>query len=115
MAKRSSDQRVAYPEVKIQVRDLVLVVGLPPLPHEGGGGQYSGRIRFIEPHGVNEHRRIVSGTPSSGTQGKVQGRDCVGFVEGSCGTGPAGSVFGENSLYRETRGTRLGGSPCGLT
>ena len=24
------------------------------------------------------------------------------------GTGPAGSVFGENSFYRETRGTRLG-------
>ena len=28
------------------------------------------------------------------------------------GTGPAGTVFGENSFYRETRGTRLGGSPC---
>ena len=41
-AKRSSDRRVAYPEVKIQVRDLVLVVGLPPLPHEVGGSQYSG-------------------------------------------------------------------------
>ena len=25
------------------------------------------------------------------------------------GTGPAGSVFGENSFYRETRGTRRGG------
>ena len=24
------------------------------------------------------------------------------------GTGPAGSVFGENSFYRETRGTRRG-------
>ena len=25
------------------------------------------------------------------------------------GTGPGGSVFGENSFYRETRGTRRGG------
>ena len=25
------------------------------------------------------------------------------------GTGPAGSVFGKNSFYRETRGTRRGG------
>ena len=25
------------------------------------------------------------------------------------GTGPAGSVFGENSFYRETRNTRRGG------
>ena len=28
MAKRSSEPRVAYPEVKVQVRDLVLVVGI---------------------------------------------------------------------------------------
>ena len=28
MAKRSSDPRVAYPEVKAQVRDLVRVVGI---------------------------------------------------------------------------------------
>ena len=29
------------------------------------------------------------------------------------GTRPTGSVFGENSFCRETRGTRLQGSPCG--
>ena len=28
MAKRSSDSWVAYPEVKVQVRDLVRVVGI---------------------------------------------------------------------------------------
>ena len=28
MAKRSSDPRVVYPEVKVQVRDLVRVVGI---------------------------------------------------------------------------------------
>ena len=34
MAKRSSEPQVAYPEVKVQVRDLVLVVGIVV------GGQY---------------------------------------------------------------------------
>ena len=29
------------------------------------------------------------------------------------GTRPAGSVFGDNSFYRETWGTRREGSPCG--
>ena len=42
VAKRSSDPRVDYPEVKVQVRDLVRVVGmLPPLPQ---GGQYMGKF-----------------------------------------------------------------------
>ena len=44
-------------------------------------------------------------------------RDVTVWVlqKGPVGTGPAGSVFGENSFYRETRGTRRGGggSPCG--
>ena len=31
---------------------------------------------------------------ATGEPGKVQGRDRVGIVEGSWGTGPAGSVFG---------------------
>ena len=31
MAKRSSDPRVAYPEVNVQVRDLVRVVGIVAL------------------------------------------------------------------------------------
>ena len=76
---------------------------------------YSGKIRFIEPQGINWHRR--AGCPQQryipGEPGNVQGWDRVGIVEGSLGTGPAGSVFGENSFYRETRGTRRGGSPCG--
>ena len=34
VAKRSSDPRIAYPEVKVQLRDLVRVVGIAaPLPH----------------------------------------------------------------------------------
>ena len=46
MAKRSSDPRVAYLEVKVQVRDLVRVVGIvaPLCPT---GCQYSGKIRCI--------------------------------------------------------------------
>ena len=36
VAKRSSDPRVVYPEVKVQVRDLVRVVGIvAPLPNGG--------------------------------------------------------------------------------
>ena len=38
MAERSSDPRVAYPEVKVQVQDLVLVAGIvaPFAPREVG-------------------------------------------------------------------------------
>ena len=77
MEKRSSDPRVAYPEVKVQVRDVVL----SPLPN---GGRYPGKIRFIEPQGVNGHRRAVPGAPSSGTpwESKVKFRD--GAVWGLC-------------------------------
>ena len=31
------------------------------------------------------------------------------IVEGPVSTGPSGSVLGENSFYRQTRGTRQGG------
>ena len=38
MAKRSSDPRVAYPEVKVQVRDLVPVLCIvPPFAPRAGG------------------------------------------------------------------------------
>ena len=46
VAKRSSDPRIAFPEVKVQSELWVL---LNPLPQ---GGQYSGKIRFIEPQGI---------------------------------------------------------------
>ena len=56
---------VAYPEVKVQVRDLVQVVGIvAPLPH--GGSVTRGKFFFIEPQRVNGHRRFVPGAPSSG-------------------------------------------------
>ena len=53
MAKRSSDPRVAYPEVKVQVRKLVRVVGIVA-PFAPRGGQYSGEICFIEKPGVQD-------------------------------------------------------------
>ena len=49
VAKRSSDPRVAYPEVKVQVRDLVHCGYCCPLYPTGCG--YPGKIRFIEPQG----------------------------------------------------------------
>ena len=36
------------------------------------GVQYSGKIRFIEPQGINGHRRPVPGAPSSGTSRESQ-------------------------------------------
>ena len=41
---------------------------MPGVPSSGTiRGQYSGKIRFIEPQGVNGHRRPMPGVPSSGT------------------------------------------------
>ena len=67
---------------------------------------YSGKIRFIELEGIN-------GAPSSGISRESQAlfRDGTVWVvwKGPLRTGPAWSVFGENSFYRETLGTRRGG------
>ena len=72
MAKRSCDPRVAYPEVKFRYGNYCkLWVLLPALPY---ASQYSGTIRFIEPQGLNEHRRPVSCTPSSGTPRESQAK-----------------------------------------
>ena len=80
VVKRSSDLRVAHPEVKVQVRDLVRVVGIvASLPR---GGSVFGKICFIEPQRVDGHKRPVPGAPT-GEPGKVQGRDRVDIAEGS--------------------------------
>ena len=71
---------------KVQVRDLVRIVdNVDPIAQRGlrGGGAVRGKIRFIEPQGVNGHRRPVPGAPSSGTPRESlakQGRDSVGIV-----------------------------------
>ena len=46
--KRSSELRQTYPEVKLQGRDLVRVVGIVA-PFVPTGDWYPGKIRFIEP------------------------------------------------------------------
>ena len=58
MSKRNSDPRVAYPEVKVHLRDLVVGIVAPGtgpfgnckrvLLVPGPRGQYSGKLRFIE-------------------------------------------------------------------
>ena len=70
MAKRSSDPRVAYPEVKVHVRDLVRVLGIvaPFAPR----GSVFGNICFIEPQGLIGHKRPVLGVIGSGTQGRAR-------------------------------------------
>ena len=65
VVKRSSDPRVAHPEVEVQVRDLVRVVGIvaPFAPR----GFSIWEIRSVEPQRVDWHRRLVPGAPRSGT------------------------------------------------
>ena len=113
MAKRSSEHRVADPEVKVQVRDLVRVVGIvASLSHRG---QYLGEICFVEPHGINGHRRPVPGAPSSGTvresRAKFRNRPCgdcrrVLWVPDPRGQYSGKFVLSRNAGYK----TRVGGT-----
>ena len=86
-----------------------LWVLLSHLPHGGLFGDNS----FYRAPGGKWAQEICVGCPqqrhATEEPGKVQGRDCVGIVERSCVYLARGSVFGENSFYRETRSTRLGG------
>ena len=56
MAKRSSDSRVAYPEVNVQVRDLVRVVGIVALFAPRG---FSIRGKFIDRTSKKQYTRSV--------------------------------------------------------
>ena len=83
MAKRSSDPRVAYPEVKVQVRDLVRVVGI--VAHFGPTGlSIQGNSSYRTPGGICA-QETCAGCPkqryATGEPCKVQGRDRVGIVE----------------------------------
>ena len=92
--RRSSDTRVAYPEVKVQVRDLVRIVGIVA-PFDQGD-RYPGQILFIVPQeicAVCPRQRYATVEP-----GKVQRRDRMGIVEGSSGYRTRGLLFGENSF-----------------
>ena len=103
---RSSDPQVVYPEVKVQVWDLVRVVGIvaPLAPcgvsirensfYRAPGGKWAQETCAGCPH-----QRYATGEP-----GKVQGWDRVGFVEWSCGNWARGvSIRGKFVLS-----TRLG-------
>ena len=81
VAKRSCDPRVAYSEVKFQVRDLVRVVGnvAPFAPR----GSVFGKIRFIEPQGSTGHRRLVPGAPAVVPHGRAKQSSGTGLC-GDC-------------------------------
>ena len=85
MVKRSSDTRVAYPEIKAQVRDLVRFVGIVA-PFDQRGSVPVNNSFYRDPGGkwaqetcaVCPQQRYATGEP-----GKVQGRAHGGIVEGS--------------------------------
>ena len=74
-------------------------------------GSVFGKIRFIEPQGVNGHKGPVPGASSGGTpresQAQFRGGTVWGLYNGLVGIGPTGSVFRENSFYPQGWGTRL--------
>ena len=47
------------------------------------GGQYSGKIRFIEPQGVNGHRRLVPGDLAAIPHGRAKQSSGTGLC-GDC-------------------------------
>ena len=77
--KRTSDSRVAYPEVKGQVRDLVRVVGI--VAHFDQGRSVPGKNSFYRVPGVNGHRSLCRVSPAA---------VCHGRARQSSGTGPWG-------------------------
>ena len=87
VAKRSSDPRVAFPEVKVQVGNLVRVVDIvaPFAPR----GSVFGENSFYRAPGDEWAQETCAGCPKQqyamGEPGKVQGRDRVCIVERSCG------------------------------
>ena len=82
-----SDPRVAFPEVKVQVGDLVRVVDIvaPFAPR----GSVFGENSFYRAPGDKWAQETCAGCPKQqyamGEPGKVQGRDRVCIVERSCG------------------------------
>ena len=81
MAKCSSDPRVAYPEVKVQVRDLARVVGIvAPFAPRGGGSVFR----------ENSSYRALGGK-STGDPWRVPPAAVRhGRARQSAGTGPCG-------------------------
>ena len=81
VAKRSSDPRVAYPAVTVQVRDVVRVVRIiDPLPHRESVFGENSIYRDPGCKWAPNQQRYDTGEP-----GKVQGQDRVGIADGSFG------------------------------
>ena len=102
--KRSSDTRVAYPEIKVQLRDLVRIVGILAPFDQGGVGtreesfyQVPGGKWAQETCVVCPQQRYATGEP-----GIVQGRDHVGIVEGPCGYRTRGVSIWGKFVYQKT-------------
>ena len=114
VAKCSSDSRVAYPDVKFQVRDLVRVVGIvaPFAPWEFDTWENS----FYRAPGGKRAQETCAGCPkqrcATGEPGKVQGMDHVGIVEGSCGYRARGVSIREKFVLSRNLG--YGGFPLSL-
>ena len=79
VAKRSADLRQAYPEVKLQGRDIVRVVGIIDHFAPLGAGT-RGKNRFVEALVGNGCRRRVPGAPSSGKPRESQVNFRVGTI-----------------------------------
>ena len=100
LGTRRGGRHVAKRNIKLQARDLVRVgVLLPPLPH---GVSVSGENSFYRAQRINGHS---AGCPklryATGKPGKVQERDRVVIVEGSCGYRARGiSIRGKFVLSR---------------
>ena len=114
VAKRSSDPRVVYPEVKVQVRDLVRVVGIVVPFAQGRSVPW--KNSFYRVPGSKRAKETFAGCPqqrcTTEEAGKVQGRDRVGIVKGSCGYRTRGvSIRGKFVL---SRNPGYGGSPLSL-
>ena len=71
--KRSSDTRVAHPEVKSSGTGLSVICGCC-CPLRPADVQYSEKILCIEPQRVDRHKRVMPGAPSSGTPRKSQAK-----------------------------------------
>ena len=71
MTLRSSDPRVAYPEVKVQVRDLVRVVGIVARLSRGVGEPVPGEHSFYRAPGVS----VCAGCPQQRVRSKATFRE----------------------------------------
>ena len=108
VVKGGSDPRVAYPEVKVQVRDLVRVVDIFA-PFAPLGFSIRGNSFYRAPVG-RWAQETCAGCPQqryiTGEPDKVQGRDRVVLQRGPVGTGPGRSgirgkfVLSRNPGYR---------------